>query len=274
MDCRKPLIVALWLAGGLAGCNTTNPTPIASVSQPLVPGQILDVPLKKEADLPKRAPKAITCVKYGDFAADEATTPNKSLVEVQEQRDVARKAYQQALSIDPKCLPAYQGLTALYVAMKDYKHANATYQDALRHYPKEPSLWYELGMCYGRQKEWEPAIQHLNKAMELDPENRKYANALGYTLARVGRYDDSLAVFGRLLSESEAHYNLARMLRHLNETNLCRQHLQAALQKDPEMKQALALLSELDAAPAPAPDVQQTSFSEEWQLPQAPQTPR
>ncbi len=264
MDCRKPLMVALWLAGGLAGCTTTNQTQTASLSQPLVPGQIVDVPLKKESDLPKRVPQAITCVKYGDFAADEATSPNKSLVEVQEQRDLARKAYQQALSIDPNCLPAYQGLTSLYVALKDYKHATATYQEALRHYPKEPSLWYELGMCYARQKEWEPAFQHLNKASELDPENRKYANALGYALARAGRYDDSLVVFGRLQSEPEAHYNLARMLQHLNQTDLARQQLQVALQKDPEMKQALALLSELNnPAAAQGQDVRQTSFVED-----------
>ena len=211
-------------------------------------------------------------MKFGDFAAQEAAAPEKTLVQVQELRDTSRKAYQQALSIDPNCLSAYQGLTALYVSMKDYKHAIATYQDGLQHRPNEASLWYELGMCYARQKEWELALQHLNKAAELEPESRKYANALGYALARAGRYNDSLIVFERLQSESEAHYNLARMLHHLNQTDLCRQQLQAALQKDPEMQPALALWAELNNNPEKAtaqPAVQQTSFMEASPSPDA-----
>jgi tetratricopeptide (TPR) repeat protein len=260
MDCRKSLCVALWLVSGLAGCNLTHPTPVVSNSQTLLPGQIVEVPLKKEADRPKRTPKAETCVAYGNFAAEEANAPEKAPLEVEAQRDIARKAYQQALSIDPNCLSAYRGLTALYVAMKDYKHATATYQDALKRFPKDPSLPYELGMCCARQKDWEPALEYLKKATELDQENRQYNNALGYALARAGRYDESLAVFERLQTEAEAHYNLARMLRHLNQMDPCRQHLQTALQKDPEMKPALDLLAELDAPPR---EVQQTNFTEE-----------
>ena len=264
MDCRKPLIVALWLVGGLAGCNSTNPTQTASISQPLTPGQMAEVPLKKEADLPKRQPSAALCVAGANWQAQEACAPTLNPVQVQGLRDNARQVYQQALATDPNCRPAYQGLTSLYVAMKDYKHATATYQEALRRFPNEPSLWYQLGMCYAQQKEWEPAFQHLNKAMELAPESRMYANALGYALARAGRYDDSLAVFGRLQSEPEAHYNLARMLQHLNQTDLARQQLQVALQKDPEMKQALALLSELNnPAAAQGQDVRQASFVED-----------
>jgi Flp pilus assembly protein TadD len=263
MDCRKSLFVALCCVGGLAGCDTTKPTTVTSSSQPLLPGQVVDVNVKKEAERPKRTPQAITCVRYGDFAAGEAAAmTDASPTEIQQKRDLARKAYQQALSIDPKCLEAYQGLTALYVAMKDYKHAVGTYQDALRYYPKDSSLWYELGMCYARQKEWEPALSHLNKAVELDPENRQHNNALGYALARTGRYDDSLTVFQRLQTESEAHYNLARMLRHLNEIDLSRQHLLVALQKDPEMKDARSLLAELDRPGSQQP-IQQTNFNEE-----------
>ncbi len=261
MDCRKPLVVTLGLLCGLTGCNLTNPTPTASVSPPPPSSQIAALPPKKETDLPKKSPQAATCVAYGNFAADEARHADNPIL-AEQQRDTARKAYQQALAIDPKCLPAYQGLTALYVAMNDYKHATATYQDALRRFPKEPSLYYEIGMLYARQKDWEPALQSLTKAADIDPESRKYNNTLGFCLARAGRYDDSLKVFQRLESEQEAHYHVACMLQHLNETELAKQHVLAALQQNPEMKDALALWSELNANPPapPARDVLQTNF--------------
>ena len=58
MDCRKPLFVALWLVGGLAGCTTTNPTSTTSVFPTVHPGQLDIVPITKAADLPKRTPRA------------------------------------------------------------------------------------------------------------------------------------------------------------------------------------------------------------------------
>jgi hypothetical protein len=74
---------------------------------------------------PKRMPKAETCVVAGDFKAQEANAPNKAPAEAQELRDIARKAYQQALRIDPNCLGAYQGLATLYVTKKDSKEPSS-----------------------------------------------------------------------------------------------------------------------------------------------------
>ena len=41
------------------------------------------------------------------------------------------------------------------------------------------------------------------------------------------------------------------MLEHLGETDLCRQHLRAALDKDPQMDKAKVLLAKLDARRRP-----------------------
>jgi tetratricopeptide (TPR) repeat protein len=260
MDCRKPLCVALFLVSGLAGCSLFHPTPVVSNSQTLLPGQIVDVPVQKEADRPKRTPKAETCVAYGNFVAGEANAPDKAPLEVQAQRDIARKAYQQALSINPNCVGAYCGLTALYLDMKDYPHATATYQDALKRFPKEAAVPYALGMCYARQKDWAHSLEYLKKATELDQGSVLYNNALGYALAHAGHYDESLAIFERLQPEAEAHYNLARMLWQVHQDDAARQHLQIALRKDPQLKPARAMLAELDA---PRQEVQQANFSEE-----------
>ena len=150
-------------------------------------------------------------------------------------------------------MPAYESLASLYGDLKDHAHAVATYRVAAKMFPKEGRIFYEWGKCHGADKEWEPAIQELTRAVQLDPENRQYVDTLGWMQARVGRYDESLATFRKVHDLGEAHYRLALMLEHLNQIELCKQHLKAALASDPRQDRARALLAQLTqplAAPA------------------------
>jgi len=269
MDCRKALWAALGLLVGAAGCQhdiRMNPVAPPPQAQPVAPPQaaVQTIPpnavVRKESDLPRKTPHASTCVAGGDFFAQQAQTPDIGETAKTANQEKARKAYQQALSIDPHYLPAYESLAALYVAMKDHSHAVATYQKAAQAFPNEPRVFYELGMCHGGEKEWDLALRNLARAAELDPENRKFVDALGWMQARAGRYDDSLATFMKVHDEPEAHYKLACMLEHLNQIELCKQHLQAALDKNPRMDKAQALLAQLNAGPAAV--VQPTSYTE------------
>ena len=81
-------------------------------------------------------------------------------------------------------MPAYESLASLYGNLKDHSHAVAIYRKATQMFPNEPRIFYELGKCYGGDKEWEPAIQSLARAVELDPENRQYVDTLGWMQAR------------------------------------------------------------------------------------------
>ena len=69
--------------------------------------------------------------------------------------------------------------------------------------------------------------------------------------ARVGLYDDALTTFRKVHDLGEAHYRLALMLEHLNQIELCKQHLQAALASDPRQARAKALLARLSEPTAP-----------------------
>ena len=53
--------------------------------------------------------------------------------------------------------------------------------------------------------------------------------------------------FRRIDGEARAHYNLARMLRHMKQDDLCWQQLQLAVQKDPKLQEARTLLAQMDA---------------------------
>ena len=136
------------------------------------------------------------------------------------------------------------------MALKDHADAEATYRKAAQLFPKEPTVFFDMGRCYVGEEQWDRAIQAFSRAVELDPKNRQYVDTLGWTQARAGRYDDGLGTFRKLYDESEAQYRLAQMLEYLGKTDQCRQHLQTALTSDPKMDKAKALLARLDAPPA------------------------
>ncbi|HXG09327.1 MAG TPA: tetratricopeptide repeat protein [Gemmataceae bacterium] len=243
MDCRRSVVLGLALLGGVLGCS------LRKTHSELAPSDAL-ADMRPERELPKRTPRAKTCVEYGRLCESEARSPQRSPAEQEELRDRARKMYQQALQIDPKNLPAALALARLYTSLGDHERAVATYQKALKHHGKDPAVWSELGMCYARRKEWEPALKCLRKAVDLDPENRQAAHNLGYCLARAGRYEESLTCFTKTDGEAKAHYNLARMLHHMRQDDLSREHLWKAIAKDPQLLPAQQLLAELDLASA------------------------
>jgi len=199
-------------------------------------------------------------VAAGDFFLRSASSKGDSPALQQQLYDKARKAFQQAIKVDPNYTPAYESLANLYLILEDSQRAVETYQKAIQVAPNNAQLWYELGMCQCRRKDFAHGVTGLTKACDLDPENRQYANVLGFTLARMGRYDESLACFSRVLNKAKAHYNLARMLQHTQQTDLCKYHLQCALQEDPTLEPAQKLLVQITTG-IPS-EVQPTSYQE------------
>ena len=201
MDCRKPVFWSLALLGGLAGCTTTGtntpatPTPAAPTIVNPTPQQLSQIDpslIKKESDQPKKAPTAKMCVLWANFAAEEARGMDSSSVEANDARDRARKAYQQAIKIDPNYLDAYLGLAKLYLVLDDDEHAIATLTTASKVHPDSGGVWFLLGMVYSKRKTWEPALAYLNRAAQLEPENRTYVDTLGTALAHSGKPEEAL----------------------------------------------------------------------------------
>jgi tetratricopeptide (TPR) repeat protein len=240
MDCRNALIVAIILASGVVGCTTLG-GPSNSLPPPTPAFPFDDKDLKGD-----HKPKAATLIAYGNFHAQAARELARSQAERDNYYDMARKSYQQALELEPKNLAALTALARLYVAMDDREHAVKTYEHALQIAPREASICYELGMYFARHKEWQPALQYIKSATQLDPENRLFARSLGFCEARTGDYEDGFAVLAKVDGEAVAHYSIARMLRHVNEEALCREHLQMALRLQPDLAAAREMLAELD----------------------------
>jgi tetratricopeptide (TPR) repeat protein len=253
-----------------AGCQhqewtVANSGPSSSGGNPPVPapGQVKKAPAK-----PKELPPS-ALVAAGDWKVAEAFHPKTEPDRRQLICELAYADYEKALKSDPKCVPAIRGLARLYSGMHNLPLAIETYQKAIKLAPNNAALWYELGICHNSRKDWRPALECLDKATRLDPGNRAYTNTKGIVLAAAGRYDDSLNCFVRSNGEAMGYYRLAQTLEHLQQPELSRRYLEAAVQRDPSLATTIAMRSGgNDAANQAPPVVQQTAYQAPNDLPQ------
>jgi tetratricopeptide (TPR) repeat protein len=245
MPCRYPVVLALGLLA-LSGCQLPSMRLALGTSKAGTTGNKGETAHRPE-----------TYVSFGDMRARAASQPETSAAQAQQLKEEARLAYQQALVVDPNYAPAHRALARLFDAMEDYPHALASYQKALELNDKDAACWYEVGLCQARQKDWNGALGSFQRAVELDPDNRQYANTLGFLLARLNRHQEALEVFTRVNGPAKAHYNLARALAHVGQIDLAREHLRLAMTLDPKLPVDQKWLAEITGA-APAGQAIQT----------------
>lgn len=288
MECRTSLVAYLLFSLLAAGCvavpqrnqqptSTSNSIKIGEAG-PTSPLQAAAADKKqssmissmigesaKDKDGPKRKPKPATVVALAEAREGEANKTEDESVRMK-LFDQARQLYQHAIKLDTNCREAWLGVARVYTKMADYEHAYETYEKMLVKDPRDHQVWFDAAMCYNRQKKFDEACQCLNKALEFDPENRQYRQTLGFTLARAGQPDQAVAMLTKVEGPGQAHYHVARMMKHVGRTDLCKRHLELALQANPNHEQARGLLASLQPqglpgsatpatlpAPAPAP---------------------
>jgi len=217
-------------------------------SQTIIPKEAVppNAKIAKAEDLPKRDPKPSTSVAFGNLHLQAAIDGSLQGAEREASLEQARKSYDQALKSDPKCMEAYRGMAQIQQNCGNYQGALAWYRKGLAVDAKQAPLLYKMGICQARHNDWQAAQESVSKACDQDTDNRVYVKTWAFCLARIGRYDDSIACFKRVMDEGQAHYNLARLLHHDKQDDLSRLHLQMALQANPKLTQAQDLLAVLD----------------------------
>jgi tetratricopeptide (TPR) repeat protein len=240
MDGRKALLWACCFVG-CAGCINGGAQKTAPPPTPAPAAAAAPPPAK---DDPKSLPRLR--IAFAKFKEDEARTLEREPEQQFKVRDQARMLYQEALQYDAGCLDAYRGLGRVYVDLGDFDRALETLNKAIAKFPKESVFHYELGQLHNRRKEFPEAIQCLNKALEMEPENRVYITTLGFTLARTGQTEQSLVLLARSMGLASAHYNVGRMLLHLQRTEEGMNHLRQAVQLNPNLEAARQLLGDQD----------------------------
>src|SRR5262249_26422306 len=206
--------------------------------------------LEDQAKLPRRQPSPGRLVAMGKLREDQADEPATPGHERAVLRDEARRAYQQALKIDPNDVSSARALAGLYVKDGDYDRALATLHKVLKAHPQDAALWHDLAMIQARHREFDAALQSMYRALQLDPENRVYATTYGHLLARAERYDDAVTQFPPLLGPAMACYQVARMQQHMQRPDLARVYLTRSLQIEPNLEPAQQLLAALESGAA------------------------
>lgn len=260
MDCHKSLALALGLSVGALGCVHQETVP-----KPVTDSKVTKVTIEKgvtpidETAKAKRKPTPALCVAFAQVAERGAEEDQRESADRDCMRSQAIKGYKKALEIDPKNLEAMRGLARVYENSGDHEQAIQTFRKATAKQPKEPCVWHDLGMCHAKHKEWDPALECLRKAADLDRDDHRYAKSLGLCLARAGRYDESFQCLKPVVGEAEAHFYVARMLKHMEQKEACLAHLQAAVQADPQLVKAHQMLEEIQN---PAPNYLPASYHE------------
>ena len=100
----------------------------------------------------------------------------------------------------------------------DHVNAGKLYAAAARAYPEVALHHVGRGYCAGRSGRTEESVAHHRRAVELDPNNYRHLNDLGYSLLEAGHYDEAENVLKRAVRLAPPEYDLAKgNLEHLRE---------------------------------------------------------
>ena len=94
-----------------------------------------------------------------------------------------------------------------------YEDGMALYRAAVKRYPDVAALWEGLGYCASNAGFDEEAIPANQRALELEPENQKLVNDLGWTLFRADRFVEARETLERAVSMDPSDALAAENLR-------------------------------------------------------------
>ncbi len=117
--------------------------------------------------------------------------------------------YEKAIAGDPKLVAAYSHLALIYQKIGRTVDAEHIFRQGIRADPDAAMLRNNLGYFYLVQRRYDQAEREFREALTISPDFKRARMNLAITLAQIGRKQDSLKEFGRIVSADIAQYNLA-----------------------------------------------------------------
>jgi tetratricopeptide (TPR) repeat protein len=118
-------------------------------------------------------------------------------------------------------------------------------------HPKETAVWHRLGMHYGLVREYSKAIDALQKAKALSPEDLSVLRALAMANFQGGKTDEALVlgeeVFRRQPDSKDSAFFLASLYQGAGKSNEARNGYKNLLQRWPDHAPSLNNLADLTA---------------------------
>ncbi|KAK5116402.1 hypothetical protein LTR62_007949 [Meristemomyces frigidus] len=172
----------------------------------------------------------------------------------------------QIIKIDPTNGEVWSSLGHCYLMMDDLQQAYSAYQQALYHLPdpKEPKLWYGIGILYDRYGSLEHAEEAFSQVMRMDP-NFEKANEIYFRLGIIykqqQKFQQSLECFRyivsdppRPLSEEDIWFQIGHVHEQQKDYDSAKSAYTRVLERDPNHAKVLQQLGWLHHQ-------QSTSFS-------------
>ncbi len=145
------------------------------------PAQQTKVQPKKQPKTQSKPQKTVKKQEKIDEKAirEEITTP-KTIDKTSKKYIQLKKTLDKYEAITPKDKYTYIAIANTYKLMGDLKSALENYKCALRLEPTDSDIQYNIGLTYMELNSFETAKLHLEKAYNLNPDNKKVINLLTF----------------------------------------------------------------------------------------------
>ena len=122
--------------------------------------------------------------------------------------EVAERAYQKALALDPGFIPAYANLADLYREQGNESKTETQLLAGLAVAPDNADLHHALGLSRVRTKRLDAALEELKRATELAPANPRFAYVYAIALDEAGRTQEALPILEAAASRDAGNTEL------------------------------------------------------------------
>lgn len=195
-----------------------------------------------------------------DSLSPQVFVTSARLLEHQGDSAEAAAQYRKALEIAPEDRSALIGYARLEHRLGNLQEAVQLYGRAIDNAPNDAVALNDLGLCLARMGRIDESISTLARAVQAQPASPRYRNNISSLLVEVGRIDEALANLQPVHGLAKAHYNVGYLLKQRGKNQQAMQQFAMAIQVDPTLEEAQAMLTQLGGNPAPMASRRQTPY--------------
>ena len=147
--------------------------------------------------------------------------------------DHAVGAFKQSVRLKANFIHGYVALAAAYIRKGEHQEAVEILNGAVKIEPREPNVYYYLGVAHRAMRRLEEAVDALYNGVELKPDSIQIQFFLGLTLIDCGEYEDARDAFLNVVRIKpdfvDGHYMLGHLyLEKLSEIEKALTHFKKA----------------------------------------------
>jgi tetratricopeptide (TPR) repeat protein len=155
-----------------------------------------------------------------------------------EQYEEAIKHYQKAVKFYPENDILFFQIGVAQGHLGKHEDALKNFQKAVELNPGNETAYYNIGVAFSELKQYNEAIEAFQKAKEIDPKKDKHFNHLGVAQGHLGKHEDALKNFQKAVElnpeNNTAYYNMGVAFSKLEQYKESIDAYQKAVELNPE----------------------------------------